>query len=1045
MTETRPVSEDRGDLPSVSVKRPLLASVLNLLIVIAGLAAVAGIDVRELPDVDRPIVSVTANLPGAAPETMDAEVTSILEGAVARVSGVQEIRSSSEENNSRVRIQFNPGVDLDTAAADVREAVARVTRQLPDRVEEVRVVKADDDAESILSLAVLAEPFDEAALTRRIENDIVPQLLAVEGVASVDLFGSRQRQLRVVLDPLRLTRFGLTVSDVVTALESAPFDIPVGSFRSEDQELIVRAEATAATPDRVKDVIISGQTRIGDVAEAFFAPADATSFTRLNGRPIIGLGIVRQAQSNTIQISDAVKARVARINERAKDLEIVVTSDDAVFIKRSVQEVLVTLALSVIIVVATIWLFIGSLRATLIPSTAIPASLIGSLAGIWLAGFSINLITLLALVLATGLIVDDAIVVLENIHRLQSKGLGRRASAVLGARQVFFAVIATTAVLVAVFVPISFLPSTVGRLFREFGFTLALTVVISSFVALTIVPALSARLTMHDETERNGPRARLGRWLARLYARMLKWALAFPVLTIVLGLVAAVGAGFAYTSLDQELVPREDRGTIFLFARGPDGVGLDYMQRQADQIDRIIEPYLESGEIISQFSVVGRFDPNIIFMTLTLAPWSERDRTQDEIIGSLRRPLSQIPGSRISPFGRGSLSVGRGRRSGLEVALTGAEYEDIYVAAKALSDAIDARSDILANPEISYQPTQPQLSIRIDRRRAADLNVPLQELSTTLRIMVGGDRVVDLNVGDQAIPIFLESSEGAIDDPSDLRNLFVRSSNGDLIPLSSLTTIVEEGVAAELDRTEQRRAIELDADVASGIPLADAVAEIDRLAAETLPEDIALRLQGEAKTLGETSQELALTYAFAFIIVFLVLTAQFESLTSPIVIMLSVPFALAAAVYSLFLTGISLNIFSQIGLVMLIGLMAKNGVLLVEFADQLRVQGRNVRDAVYEAAVIRLRPIMMTLLSTVVGALPLILSTGAGAEARNSVGWTIFGGLGIAGFFTLFLTPIIYLGIAQFGKPRSLQSEALARELEEAERSGKAYDLEEAP
>ncbi|MGF1455178.1 MAG: efflux RND transporter permease subunit [Alphaproteobacteria bacterium] len=1045
MSSSATPTDSRNDLPSVSVKRPLLASVLNLLIVIAGLAAVAGIDVRELPDVDRPLVSVTANLPGAAPETMDAEVTSILEGAVARVAGVRDIRSSSEENNSRVRIEFNPGVNLDTAAADVREAVSRVTRQLPDRVEEVRVVKADEDAESIMSLAVLADPFDEATLTRRIENDIVPELLAVEGVASVQLFGARERQLRVDLDPLRLSRFGLTVSDVVTALESAPFDVPVGSFRSQDQELIVRAEATAATPERVKDVIISGQTRVGDVADAFFAPADATNITRLNGLPIIGLGIVRQAQSNTIQISDAINARVARINARADDLEIVVTSDDAVFIKKSVQEVLISLSVTVLIVIATIWLFIGSLRATLIPSTAIPAALIGSLAGIWLAGFSINLITLLALVLATGLIVDDAIVVLENINRLQSKGLGRRAAAVLGARQVFFAVIATTAVLVAVFVPISFLPSTVGQLFREFGFTLALTVIISSFVALSIVPALSARLDMTATDKGKGPRARLGRWLAGLYERVLKRALAFPVLTLILGVGGAVGAGAVYTALDQELVPREDRGAIFIFARGPDGVGIDYMQRQADRMDRIIAPFIESGEVESQFTVIGRFDPNIIFMTLRLAPWSERERSQEDIIAAMRIPLFQIPGSRVSPFGRGSLSVGRGRRSGLEVALTGPEYEEIYVAAKALSDAVEARSIILSNPSISYQPTQPQLSIRIDRRRAADLNVPLQELSTTLRIMVDGDRVVDLNVGDQAVPIFLESSVGAIDDPSDLRNLFVRSNNGDLIPLSSLTTIMEEGVAAELDRTEQRRAIEFDADVAPGIALADAVAEIDRLAAEVLPENIDLRLQGEAKTLGEASRELALTYAFAFIIVFLVLTAQFESLTSPIVIILSVPFALAAAVYSLFLTGTSLNIFSQIGLVMLIGLMAKNGVLLVEFADQLRVQGRSVRDAVFEAAVIRLRPIMMTLLSTVVGAVPLILSSGAGAEARNAIGWTVFGGLGIAGVFTLFLTPVIYLGVARFGTPRSVQSEALARELEEAERSGKAYDLEDAP
>ncbi len=1036
----------RDDLPSLSVKRPVLAAVLNLLIVIAGLAALAGIEVRELPDVDRPIVTVRANLPGAAPETMDAEVTSILEGAAARVSGVRYINSSSEENNSRIRIEFNPGIDLDTAAADVREAVSQVTRRLPDRVEQVQITKADDDADPIMQLAVVTEEFDEDELTRRIETDILPELIAVEGVATVNLFGARERQLRVVIDPLRLSRFGLTVSDVAAALRQAPFDVPVGSFRSADQELLVRAEATAATPDRVRDVIISGQTRVGDVAEAYFAPADARDFTRLNGQRIIGLGIVRQAQSNTIAIAEAVRARIDVLNARSDDLEIVVTSDDAVFIEVAVEEVLISLGLTVLIVVGTIWLFLGSWRATLIPSTAIPAALIGALAGIWLCGFSINLLTLLALVLATGLIVDDAIVVLENIHRLQSKGLGPRAAAALGARQVFFAVVATTAVLVAVFVPISFLPSTTGRLFREFGFTLALAVIISSFVALTLVPALTARLTFRDEPDNPGPLARIGNGLSRLYAVLLGWALKLPFVTLGLAVAAAIGAGLLYPTLDQELVPPEDRGVIYVFATGPDGVGLDYMQRQSDQIEAVLQPYIDSGEIASLFTVVGRFDPNRVFMTARLAPWEERSRHQNDIIRDLRRPMAQIPGSRVSVFGRGSLSVGRGGgRSGLEVALTGPEYDEIFVAARALSEAIDARSDVLTNPEISYQPTQPQLSIRIDRRRAADLGVSLVDLSATLRVMVGGDRIVDLNVGDRTIPILLEAATDAIDDPSDLSNLYVRAGTGDLIPLSSVTTIVEEGVAAELDRTEQRRAIEVDADIVSGVPLADAIAEIRRLGDEVLPDNIDMLFEGDAQTLGQTSRDLTLTYAFALVIVFLVLAGQFESLTSPIVILLSVPFALAAALYALFLTGTSLNIFSQIGLVMLIGLMAKNGVLLVEFADQLRTAGRTVREAVFEAATIRLRPIMMTLLSTVVGAVPLIVATGAGAESRTSIGWTVFGGLGLAALFTLFLTPVLYLGIARFGRPRSMNEADLERELEAAERHDSAFGREDPP
>ena len=956
------MSLERNDLPALAVKRPVLVAVLNLLIIIGGLAALFGVEVRELPDVDRPVVSVTAQFPGAAPETVDAEVTAILEGAVARVSGVREIDAQSEENGSRVRIEFNPGTDLDSAAADVREAVSRVTRELPDRVEQVRVVKADDNADPIVRLAVLSETLDEESLTARVENDIIPEFLSIDGVASVDVSGERQRLLRVVIDPLRLSRFGLTVGDVADALTQAPFDVPVGSFRSDEQQLIVRAEATAATPDGVKDVIISGTTRVGDVAEAYFAPADATSFVRLDGQPIIGLGIVRQAQSNTMSISDGVGAVVERLNNRFDDLEIRITSDDAVFIQGSVREVLTSLMITVIIVVATIWLFFARFRASLIPSTAIPAALIGALAGIWILGFSINLLTLLALVLATGLIVDDAIVVIENIQRLQKKGLGRRAAAVLGTRQVFFAVVATTAVLVSVFVPISFLPSTAGRLFREFGFVLALAVVISSFVALSIVPALAARLWLHNDGAAPGPLERFGKVVSSLYAGALRWALNHPWISAGLMALSALGAVAAFTALEQELVPQEDRGRVLIFATGPDGVGIDFMERQADYIEAVLQPYRDSGEITSLETIVGRWDPNRIFVTATLADWSERERSQQDIINELRGPLSDIPGVRASVFGRGSLNM-RGRsRGGIQVALTGRDYSEIYEAALLMEREVDMNSRVFANPEISYQPTQPQLSIRIDRRRAADLGVPLSELSMTLRVMVGGDELVDLNVGDRSIPIFLESMNDAIADPADLQNLYVRSNDGELIPMSALTTIVEEGVAAELNRTEQRRAIELEADIAPDVALADAVLEMERLADEILPEGIEIIMQGEARTLNETSRDMTITYLFALVIVFLVLAAQFESVTSPVVVMLTVPFGLAAAVYALFLTGVSLNIFSQIGLVMLIGLMAKNGILVVEFADQLRAEGKSVRQAIEEAAIIRLRPITMTLI-----------------------------------------------------------------------------------
>lgn len=1032
---------DVNDLPLLAVKRPLLIGVLNLLIVLAGVAAYFGIEVRELPDVDRPIVTVTATLPGAAPETMDAEVTSVLENAVARVSGVREIRSSSEENNSRIRVEFNPGTDLDSVAADVREAVSRVTRELPDRVEQVRVVKADSDAQSILTLAVSSRSYDTAGLTQIVQNDIIPELLTAEGVASIDEFGSRPLQLRVAVNPQRLSRFGLTVSDVAAALARAPFDVPVGSFRSDAQELIVRAEANASDPDLIKDVVIEGNTRVGDVAEAYFAPADATNFVRLNGEPVVGLGVIRQAGSNTIKISDAVNAAVREVDERFPEIEIRVISDDAEFIRTSVTEVLITLGFTVLVVVLTMLLFFGALGPTIIPSTTIPVALMGVIAGIWLMGFSVNLLTLLALVLATGLIVDDAIVVLENAQRLQNKGFGKRAAAVIGTRQVFFAVVATTAVLVSVFVPISFLPSQAGRLFREFGFVLAVAVILSSFVALSLVPALAARidLTGKDEDESGRLHAfreritAVGGRIRASYSRGIGRCLDRPWFTLGASVAVALAAGLLYSTLENELVPDEDRGSVEVRAQGPDGVGLAFMDRELDEVETVLQPLVDDGVIVSMLSIVGRYDPNRVQVSAELAPWEEREASQTEVVQQLREPLSRIPGSRASPSGRGTLSFGGSGGDTIEVALTGAEYEGIYESARALAEAIDVDSDILSNPDISYQPTQPQISIQIDRRSAADVGVDLDDLSLTLRTMVGGDEVADLNVGDQSIPIFLTAETVSISNPADLRNLYVRGNGGILVPLSSVTTIVEEGIAAELDRTEQRRAIEVEASIAPGIALADAVAEIERLAGETVADDVDMLLQGEAQSLEETSNDLLLTYLFALVIVLLVLVAQFESITSALVVMLTVPFALAAAVFALFVSGTSLNIYSQIGLVMLIGLMAKNGILIVEFADQLRQEGRELRQAIEEAAAIRLRPIAMTLVSTVVGAVPLILASGAGAEARQSIGWVIFGGLGIAAIFTLFLTPVIYMGIARFGKPRSVDLQRVREEIEGAD------------
>ncbi|MEL7044384.1 MAG: efflux RND transporter permease subunit [Pseudomonadota bacterium] len=1021
---------ERSDLPALGVRRPWLVTVFNLLIAIAGLAAILAVEVRELPDVDRPLVNVRAVLPGASPETMDAEVTALLEGAVARVSGVLDISSSSEENNARVNVEFRPGTDVDRAAADVREAVSRVTRDLPEDLEQLAVYKADEDAEEVVRVAVVSGAYSEEALARIVEKDIVPEFISLPGVADVPLFGNRERVLRVILDPLRLTSFGLTVSDVAEVLRGAPLDVPAGSFRTGDQQLLVRADASVVTEDQVEATILRDQIRIGDVADVSFSPADATSFVRLDGQRVIGIGVVRQAGSNTIEIAAGVDKAIGRLNERFTDLELVKISDEATFIRGSVREVLVSLLLSVLVVVGTIRVFSGSLRLTLVPAIAIPVSLLGVLAFVWILGFSVNILTLLALVLATGLIVDDAIVVLENIQRLRSEGVSARAAAVLGTRQVFFAVIATTAVLVAVFVPIAFLPGTSGRLFREFGFVLATSVAISSFVALSLVPAAMARL--RNDASDGGSVPRLGRALQNGYVASIDGVLRHPWLTLALCIAAAGGAGALYLQLDRELIPAEDRGQINIFARGPEGVGLGFTERQGDRIEDVLLPLVGSGEIASLYTVIGRYDPNIVLVNAPLVPWEQRERSQQEIAADIAAPLGNLPGTGARVFGGNSLGI-RGANGGMRVALVGSDYDEIFAAAREFASGVEEYGTIISRPRISYQPTQPQLSVRIDRRRASDLGISLDDLAQTLRAMIDGLDVIDLNVGDEAIPIILEAGPSDINDPSDLVNLYLRSAGGALIPMSSVAELVEEGVASQLDRQAQRRAIRVDLDVSQGTALQRAVDEAREIAAATLPPEIELLTIGEAAALEDASRDTLLTYCFALLVVFLVLVAQFESLASAAVIMFIVPFGLAAAVFALFLTGTSLNIYSQVGLVMLIGLIAKNGILLVEFADQQRDRGLSVRDAIRASARVRLRPVAMTLVSTILGALPLILSSGPGAEARSAVGWVVFGGLGLAALFTLYLTPVAYLGIAGLARPRSAAAVSLDEELQELE------------
>lgn len=1020
---------DRGGLPGLSVRRPWLALVMNLLIVIAGIGAFLGTEVRELPDIDRPIVSIRANYPGASPTTVDAEVTSLVEGAVARVAGVTSVRSSSEEGNFRMSVEFRPSRDLADASNDVREAVSRIVPRLPEGVEDLFVVKSEQDARPIIQIAVSSDTDPVDVLTRRVDDEVIPELTAIDGVAEVVLFGERERVIRVAVSPERLAAYGLSIGEVAETLRDAQFDIPVGSFEADQLEVLVRADATVTDPGRIEELKLTETVSLGDLADVYFGLASAESFARLDGRLVVSLGIVRQSESNTVQISDDVALAVTRLEKRFPDLHFQTISDDAIFIKGAINEVMESLVLALLIVVAVIWVFFGRLGAVLVPSVAIPVALIGALAGIWLSGFSINLITLLALVLATGLVVDDAIVVTENVQRRRSEGMGRKAAAVIGTSEVFFAVIATTVTLIAVFLPISFLPGEAGRLFSEFGFVLALTVSLSSFVALSVCPMIASQLgSLGSEKGIFGP---VGGWLGSLYGVLLRPVIRAPLIAVTVFSLLAGTSYLVFGELGEELVPSEDRGQVTVRLQGPDGTGLDYTDRQVQEIEAALAPWVASGHASGLYSITGRYDLNRGEIGARLIPWEARTVTQAEIEADIRPKISGLAGAQARVQSSNSLGLRRGSDGGITIALTGPSYPAIAEAADEFAQILEQVPG-LSGIRVQYQATQPQLSIGIDRARAADLGVPMAELSSTLRALIDEEEVAELTIEDQAVPIMLQSAAGSVRDPADLLNLSARAENGVLVPLLQLVDFSEEGVAAELDRHGQRRAVEIDASVAPELTLSQAVDRVRELAQQHLPAGIGLLFLGEAATLEETSHGLTITYVIAMLVVFLVLVAQFESLTSAAVVMVTVPFGVAAAVYALWLTGTTINIYSQIGVLMLIGIMAKNGILIVEFADQLRDRGLTVWEAAEQAARARLRAISMTLISTVLAGLPLILGDGPGAEARAAIGWVVFGGLGLAAGFTLFLTPAVYVLIAGLSRPRAAAGAALDRELDEA-------------
>ncbi|EGP56550.1 efflux RND transporter permease subunit [Agrobacterium tumefaciens] len=1033
-TQSPPPKDSKLAFTALFVRRPILAAVINTLLVVAGLAALVGVEVRELPDVDRPTISVRTTYEGAAPETIDQEVTQTIEGAVARVSGVKSISSNSQFGTSRVTLEFGDNVDLAVAANDVRDAIGRVTNQLPDDADEPQIIKADSDSQPIMRLAVTSSTLSMEDLTKLVDDEVIDRLAAVDGVADVELYGDQEKVFRVDLNQAALASRGLTVTDVSNALASAALDVPAGSLKSATQDIVVRATASLTKPEDFSNLLIKDNIRLRDVATVMLGADDESTSLRSNGVQGVGLGVIRQAQSNTLNISTGVKAAVAAMSANLPEgTRIVVTSDDAVFIEGALHEVELALGLSAIIVVVVLYLFLRDWRATLIPAITMPVALIGTIVAIYMVGFSVNILTLLAIVLATGLVVDDAIVVLENIVRRRAEGMGPRAAAVLGTQEVFFAVIATTATLAAVFIPLSFLPGQLGGLFREFGFVLAFAVGLSSVVALTLCPMLASRMLKEGLKEPTGPLAWFGNVFASTYKSTLSACLNNPLIVIVVALIFSGLSWIAFGMIQNELTPREDRASIMMRVTAPQGVSLEYTRDQLQRIEENLQPLRDSGEIRNIYSITGmNGSSNTGFMVLTLAPWADRERTQNQIAADVTSAANKVPALRGNAMQPNSLRI-RGAGNGLQMAMVGSNYQALTAATQKLLLSME-ESGLFDTPRFDNEPNQAQLSVSIDRERASDLGIDITGLSRAMQSLLEGRSIVDVFVDGDAIPVRLLSSTRPINDPTDLENVFLKTGDGKIVPMSVIATLKENAVAPQLNREQQLPSVGFTANLKEGVSLGEALQKVNELSQSVLPPGARLLPLGEAATLEENSSGMLLTFGFAIAIIFLVLAAQFESVLSSVIIMSTVPLGLACAVIALLVTGSSLNVYSQIGLVLLVGVMAKNGILIVEFANHLRDQGATVREAIEKATSIRLRPVMMTMIATILGGVPLVLAQGAGAEARIALGWVIVGGLGFATLVTLYITPVSYLLIARFAKPQADEEIRLHRELELAAR-----------
>lgn len=1009
-------------LSDLSIRRPVLATVMNLMLVVLGIGALVNLPVREYPAIDPPIVSVSTVYKGAANTVIEAQVTQIIENAVAGLEGIKTITSSSQDERSNVTVEFIAGRNIDSAAADVRDRVSRVIGRLPDGVDTPVVAKADSNASAIMWVGVSSTSMDALELTDFLRRNVVDRLATVDGVASITVGGERRYALRISVDPNALQARGLTPMDVERVILSNTTDRPSGRLELQQRELTIKTDVRLGSPREYEKLVIAKQgsqlITLGEVAKVEVAAEDERYALYASGTPAIALGVVRQSTANTLAVAEGVRKIMGEIEPTLPaGTNVRVLYDESRFIDASIKGVTAALLEGIILVVLVMWWFLRSRRATYIAAIAIPVSLISAFIMFSAFGFSINALTLLAIVLAVGIVVDDAIVVIENVFRKLEAGMTPRLAAIEGSREIGLAVMATTLSLMAVFLPLSFMEGRTGQLFREFGVVLASAIGFSGFLALTLTPMLcSIWLKSKDAMAAHGdhhkPKSRFMNW----YEGALHAALKRPPIAVLV-IIAMVGAAVAlFSLLPKEFAPIEDRATIIVRLTGPEGSSIAYTRRQMEQVEQVVKPYENNGPVDNMLSILapGQQRPapaNSGLVLIRLKPWDQRSMKQQDLTRKISGPIAAIPGVRAFPINPPSLGQS-GFSQPVQYVLMGPEYDTLKQWRDVMIEKAVA-SGQFANMESDFRESQPDLKIQINRNLVADLGLNATDITNTLELLYGERQVGTFLFSGQEYLVLMQSQDKNSAVPARLNSLMVRNASNTLIPMGTFISMQESAGPQTLSRVNRMRAITLQGTPAPGVSLGDALTTLDEIKTQNLPATAQTSLQGQSREFRESSNAAWLTFVFAILVVYLVLAAQFESWIDPFIILTSVPLALTGGFLALWLTGSTLNIYSQIGLILLIGLLAKNGILIVEFANQRIAEGVRIFDAAFEAANTRFRPIVMTSIATILGAIPLILSSGAGAESRTSIGVVVVGGMLVSTALSLFLVPALIVLMKQ--------------------------------